>query len=301
MRRKGMYIVMTVILLLEIITFKSDVWCPFFGMDATEAEMDEAYNEYCRAVGIPEIKPYDGEPYNPNSSKPVHKHSYEEKVIKESTCSEEGSATYTCSCGDTYTKELPTKEHTFKDTVITPATCKKEGKMHRVCSVCGYEEDKVIPIDAEAHNFVEEYLDTPSCEVGGTAIKKCSECGYVSEKYDVEPLGHAYEIAIKVEPTCTEKGYTTYMCYRDEFCRDTYDEETDALGHDEGEWIVDKEPSTFFNGARHTECKRCGEVLQNEVLASTYPTYFLYIGIGILVAIAVILSVVLIKKKKKDK
>ena len=41
------------------------------------------------------------------------KHSFTENVIKQASCTEEGSATYTCACGYSYTAALPTVAHTY--------------------------------------------------------------------------------------------------------------------------------------------------------------------------------------------
>lgn len=44
-----------------------------------------------------------------NSSNGSHTHKYFEKITKEATCTEKGIKTFTCSCGDSYTEEIPAK------------------------------------------------------------------------------------------------------------------------------------------------------------------------------------------------
>ena len=41
----------------------------------------------------------------------THTHSYTATVTREATCTEKGVRTYTCSCGDSYTEEIPAKGH----------------------------------------------------------------------------------------------------------------------------------------------------------------------------------------------
>ncbi|WP_243421275.1 hypothetical protein [Pseudoflavonifractor phocaeensis] len=69
-------------------------------------------------------------------------------------------------------------------------------------------------------------------------------------------------------PTCTEMGYTTYTCIR---CGDTYKGDyTDAAGHQPGDWIIDKEPTTDSEGSKHKECEVCGETLETEEIEKIY-------------------------------
>lgn len=65
---------------------------------------------------------------------------------------------------------------------------------------------------------------------------------------------HSYT-AVVTEPTCTEKGYTTYTCS----CGDSYvDNYVDALGHNYGEWNVVTEATEEVEGVERRECSRCG-------------------------------------------
>ena len=66
-----------------------------------------------------------------------HTHKYTSKVTKAATCAKEGVRTYTCSCGDTYTKAIPaTGNHTPKDSgKITKTTSTTYTKTY-TCKVC---------------------------------------------------------------------------------------------------------------------------------------------------------------------
>ncbi len=102
------------------------------------------------------------------------------------------------------------------------------------------------------------------------------------------------------EPTCTEVGIKTFTCDR---CGDSYTEEIPAKGHVSDDGVVVKEASLFFDGLKEYHCTECGELLKSEVLPSQYPTYYLYIIIGVCCAIVagvVILLVVLKKRRSRQ-
>lgn len=60
----------------------------------------------------------------------VHIHSYTSTVTTAATCTATGVRTYTCSCGDTYTKSIPVTAHNYVD---------------GVCSVCGAADPNYNP------------------------------------------------------------------------------------------------------------------------------------------------------------
>ena len=66
---------------------------------------------------------------------------------------------------------------------------------------------------------------------------------------------HSYT-EIVTEPTCTEKGYTTYECS----CGDTYtDNEVDALGHNFETYVSDNNATYDTDGTKTAKCTRCDE------------------------------------------
>ena len=46
-----------------------------------------------------------------------HAHSYTQQITTQATCTEKGVITYTCSCNDTYTEEIPALGHEFTNYV----------------------------------------------------------------------------------------------------------------------------------------------------------------------------------------
>ena len=82
---------------------------------------------------------------------------------------------------------------------------------------------------------------------------------------------HTYEPAndYKKEPTCTEYGFTPYVC---SICGDVkYEDIREPLGHDWDEGKVVVEPSAQTQGATGIAytCTRCGEVMAEWVLPKT--------------------------------
>lgn len=76
---------------------------------------------------------------------PVHKHSYTSKVTIAPSCTEAGVTTYTCSCGDSYTEEIPALGHSFGDwTTVREATYAESGLRTRTCFRCGQTEEEPI-------------------------------------------------------------------------------------------------------------------------------------------------------------
>ncbi len=204
----------------------------------------------------------------------VHAHIWDEgEVIKEPTCTETGTKTYTCSvCQETKTEEIEMAEHTESEPVEenrVEATCTKEGSYDLVvrCSVCDEilsTEHKTIPL--KEHTWDEgEIKVEPTCTETGMKICTCTVCGETKEEV-VEALGHLADDGgtVTKEPTCTEEGILDFTCSR---CHEGATKPIEALGHDWTEWNVEKEATCTEDGKRSHTCKRadCGET-EEEIL-----------------------------------
>lgn len=88
---------------------------------------------------------------------------------------------------------------------------------------------------------------------GQTGSQTGSQSGFHTHKYT----------KTVVKPTCTEKGYTKYVCS----CGDSYTgDETKALGHDtSGIMTVISEPTDTTPGKGSVVCGRCGQKVQVEI------------------------------------
>ena len=83
----------------------------------------------------------------PSQPQPTpHEHSYVLTDTVPSTCLLPGHETYTCSCGASYTKDLPLAGHTWDEGVQTiPPQVGVPGQMTYTCAVCGIQYTKEIP------------------------------------------------------------------------------------------------------------------------------------------------------------
>lgn len=179
-------------------------------------------------------------------------------VVTEPTCLEGGYTTYTCSrCEDSYISDrTEALGHEWdQGRRVTDSTCDGEGLMEYRCVRCDYH--RLEALSADGH--------TPGDAATCTMPQLCTVCGAVLEN----ALGHNYESEVTA-PTCTEMGYTTYTC---DGCGDSYKGDyTDAVGHEESDWIIDKEPTIYSEGSKHKECLNCGEVLASEIIEKIYMT-----------------------------
>ena len=73
-----------------------------------------------------------------------HTHNYTGSITKEATCTEAGVRTYTCSCGDSYTENIPATGHSYVSKVTKAATTTEEGIMTYTCSKCGHSYTQPI-------------------------------------------------------------------------------------------------------------------------------------------------------------
>lgn len=105
-----------------------------------------------------------------------HKHSYT-ATPSSTPCTEAGTITYTCSCGDSYTEDVPAQANhdLVKHKGVAP-TCFEEGYYdYEECSRCGYTTKEIAP--ATGHYYVIESLVYPTPTTDGERVMKCSDCG----------------------------------------------------------------------------------------------------------------------------
>ena len=79
------------------------------------------------------------------TTKPEHKHSYTSKVTKEVTCGADGTKTFTCSCGDTYTEKIAATGHKWSEWKQTTApSYTAKGEETRTCGSCSATEKRDV-------------------------------------------------------------------------------------------------------------------------------------------------------------
>ncbi len=104
----------------------------------------------------------------------------------------------------------------------------------------------------------------PDCKNYGTALNTCV-CGNFEYK-TVDPTGeHNFVKGETVKVTCTQNGYTTYIC---SFCGTTeIKDKVTAPGHEYDDWNVDEAPTCLDKGEESRICAVCGDKEINEIPA----------------------------------
>lgn len=89
-------------------------------------------------------------------TEPSHKHSYNGKVTKNATCTEDGYTKYTCACGDTYTETQTATGHSMGGWKYhTVGSMYTVGERRNSCANCSHYESE-MQYDA----FFQDYMET---------------------------------------------------------------------------------------------------------------------------------------------
>lgn len=182
-------------------------------------------------------------------AEPKHIHNYDILVgeEKKATCTQEGSKTYRCSCGETNTEVMKLLEHSYGEWAVeTKPTTEKEGLEKRVCMMCNKEETKLI-------------AKLPSNETNQNNTVNNNQS---NENQNTE-CTHRYVVIETKLATCTETGYELRRCTK---CLKENKTEIKAKGHTEGDWIIDKTATETEEGSRHKECIMCNKILNIETI-----------------------------------
>ncbi len=215
-----------------------------------------------------------------------HVHQYSEEITKAPTCTEAGTKTFTCSCGDSYTEAIDKLSHTEEVLSAVAPTCTETGLTEgKKCSECGTVLSEQTTIPATGHKYDDNYDATcnnegcdfvrdadcrhsnteliealaPTCTAAGlTEGRRCKDCeAILTAQEPVSALGHKY-VSVVTAPTCTEGGYTTYTC---SVCRDSYvADEVDANGHSEKTLAAVAPSCTEAGLTEGKQCTVCGTV-----------------------------------------
>ncbi len=180
------------------------------------------------------------------------------EITTEPKCGVEGVKTYTCQHNAEHTKTevIPALEHKY-EAVVTAPTCEEKGYTTHTCSVCkdSYVDTYVNPT---GHNYKPEVTKEATCKDEGVRTYTCqNDASHTYTESIPKTTTHTASnetVEIKA-PTCTEKGISSGKCA---VCGVNIDQfETDALGHDMGDWIIDADSTCAVEGKKHKECSRC--------------------------------------------
>lgn len=145
------------------------------------------------------------------------------EILKESTCTKDGSMLRTCElCEREEKKAIVAPGHAFygdeceecgkktpecehkktKEVVISEATCEEDGRTHIICTKCS----GIVDIDYEysyGHEYVYHDGQDPTCtEPGWYSYSTCEKCDYTTIE-EIPASGHSF-----IAGVCTECGET---------------------------------------------------------------------------------------------
>lgn len=121
---------------------------------------------------------FSGRDYGVSRLEPPHSHSYTSQITKAATCTDEGVMTFTCKCGEGYTRTIEKTNHRGGT-----ANCKDKA----VCTLC---KQPYGAVNGKNHkSIISLPSKTPTYKLTGlTAGKKCSACNTVTVKQNRIPV-----------------------------------------------------------------------------------------------------------------
>ncbi len=118
------------------------------------------------------------------------------------------------------------------------------------------------------HAYAKGEIVAPTCTEEGYTVYICQSCGDSYQADKTAAVGHNY-ISEEVEASCTEGGYTVYECTR---CGNSYESEgTSALGHAFEDKRV--EPTCTESGGVYHVCVRCGFSYESDTVFPSGHSY----------------------------
>ncbi|MDD6200180.1 MAG: hypothetical protein PUB93_02800 [Firmicutes bacterium] len=110
-------------------------------------------------------------------------------------------------------------------------------------------------VDPLGHNYGHGKVVSPTCTDGGYTEFVCTRCGYIDRRDENAALGHAWDAGTEMPATCTEDACTLFHCTR-EGCQETKKENIQE-GTATGHTFGEWE--TAGDGTTHRFCQVCGQ------------------------------------------
>ena len=194
-------------------------------------------------------------------------------VTKAATYTETGIKTFKCKdCGETRTEEISSLDKTYHILQVVAPTCTSEGYTIYECNEVPGLTYKGDFTDKTPHTY-DEGVVTKEATIYEKGVKTftCSACGdtYTEDIPMVEKTWHKGDT---VAPTCTEQGYTVYICDQDATLTENRDF-VDALDHDWGEGVVTKAATCTEDGVKTFTCQNDKSHTYTEVIPATGHDY----------------------------
>ncbi len=196
-------------------------------------------------------------------------------ITKQPTCTEPGSANYTCdyehtkgatdpNCHRTWTGEVAALGHNYQKTSTVAPTCVAQGYDVYTCTNDpSHTEKRNYTSPTGQHTWGEWKVKTPAtCDGEGEEHRTCSMC-HKEETRKTAALGHQWKEDHRTG-NCGVAGDIYYVCERDS--NHTKTEHVDATGnHNFNDWHQTKAPTCLEKGEEKRECSVCGKTETREV------------------------------------
>lgn len=192
------------------------------GTKCTACRVDGKYTcAYCKENMVPQQY----------IDKLSHSYTVPFRVVKEATCTEDGSTVFKCASVCNGYLELPVKAlgHVEVEQEKWEPTCTKDGIKETKCTRCNTAI--LTKIDALGHTETAVTGTPASCTATGlTDGVKCATCqATIIAQEEIPMLDHTWKVVPAVEKTCTTDGNNEYkQC---EVCGATLNKEVYPAGH----------------------------------------------------------------------
>lgn len=117
-------------------------------------------------------------------------------------------------------------------------------------------------VEPHTHEYVDTVTKEATCTAAGELTHTCEICGdaYTEE---IKKNDHKYKETV-VKPTCTEKGYTDYICE----CGDSYvGNPVDVLGHSFTNYVYNNDATIEKDGTKTAKCNNSNCTFTDTVTA----------------------------------
>ena len=210
----------------------------------------------------------------------AHTYAKDDAQSVAATCESKGYDVMVCSgCGDSYKVITDSTGHDWNDgEITTDATCTANGVKTYTCNNDDtHTYTEVIP--ATGHTYGAGVVEREASDGNSGLISyTCSKCNdKFYEEYVINSTEHTWNVEVKQNPTCTEKGVSAYTCI-DPDCaicahgvQATFTKQTAALGHNYV-GVETTAPTCTETGVMTYTCSRC-DATYDEVIPATGHNY----------------------------
>lgn len=212
-------------------------------------------------------------------------HTFDVKTVNEDTfafpadCVNPAKYFYSCECGahtdDTtlvFESGAP-NAHTFGEWIsIISASCLTSGNEKHICSVCGYEEFREIPMTGHIWESDFTVDKKPTCTEKGSKSIHCSKCDEIKDVTEISETGHSFgEWTVFSFADCTAGGVEQRVCSECGFTDFRNIPPQEHLWEDD--FTVDIAPSCIQSGSKSIHCSQCDVVKDVTVIDATGHTF----------------------------